>query len=117
MTRASDEYSIHTAIVDWLKIACPKALVLHIPNNPRSAVAGAKLKRMGMVKGAPDLIVICDGVICFLEVKKPGGYLSPEQKAFRDECAANSLPYAVVRGIGDVEAFFQDIGIKTRVAA
>lgn len=112
----ASEYEIHKAVVDWLAVALPNALVMHIPNNPRSQASGARLKKMGMKAGAADLIIIHHGVIAFVEVKKDKGRLSEAQKVFRDTCAEHQLPYAVIRGVGDLQAFLDDLGIKTRVS-
>lgn len=45
--------------------------------------------------GYPDLIVIGHGRLLFVEVKRPGGKLRPAQEAFRDECSANDVPWAM----------------------
>lgn len=111
------EFQTHTAIIDWLRIAVPGAIVLHITNNPRSAIAGAKAKRMGMLKGAADILFIHRGVVAFIEVKTPQGRQSKAQIEFQDRCVENMVPYAVVRGVGDVQAFLTDLGVPVRCTA
>ena len=111
------EFQTHTAIIDWLRIAVPGAIVLHITNNPRSAIAGAKAKRMGMLKGAADILFIHQGVVAFIEVKTPRGKQSKAQIEFQDRCVENMVPYAVVRGVGDVQAFLTDLGVPVRCTA
>lgn len=118
MTRATPERSVQRAILQWLRLAVPDAIVFAVPNgSKRDAITGAILKSEGVQAGAPDLVFACRGIIGFIEVKAAKGRLSPAQTAFRDACAANLLPYGVVRGIGDVQAFLDDLGVKTRVAA
>lgn len=53
-------------------------------------------------RGVPDIIVIKDGQFIGLEVKRPGTYQSPEQKAFKHDVATAGGRYHVVRSIEDV---------------
>jgi len=98
------ESALQTAIVEYLGWALPNALVLHLHNNPRSAIEGAKLKRMGLVKGAPDLLVCLPrGQGLFLEVKTAKGRVSREQFAFHNRLIPLNWPIAVVRSVDDVK--------------
>lgn len=54
------------------------------------------------MKGIPDIIVIKDGYFIGLEVKKKGGYQSPDQKEFERLCKENGAEYHVVRSIDEV---------------
>lgn len=117
-----DEHSIQVAIMQFLDRALPSSCyAFAVPNGGnRSAVTGAILKREGVKAGVADIIVLRNPGLCALiEVKTAKGSLSNSQKAFRDWCAANGFPYAVVRGIGDVQAALLDWGVplKTRVSA
>lgn len=115
---AIKESAVQRQLLDWLHAACPNAIVFAVPNGEhRNKITAAKLKGQGVKAGAPDLIVADSGVIAFVEVKTGKGRLSEAQKAFRDACAEHRLPYGVVRGIGDLQAFLSEIGIRTRVAA
>jgi len=98
------ESALQTAIVEYLGWALPNAIVLHLHNNPRSAIEGAKLKRMGLVKGAPDLLVCLPrGQGMFLEVKTSKGRVSPAQFQFHNRCLVLNWPVAVVRSVDDVK--------------
>lgn len=91
---------IHEAIVQLLRFkADPRTIYLHVPNGiPCTKIVGARFKRLGMLAGAPDLLVIPPGgLACFLEVKSPAGTLSEAQVAFKARCEAAGVPYAVVR--------------------
>ena len=117
-----DESRIQTAIMQFLDAALPASYrAFAIPNGGnRSAVTGAILKREGVKPGIPDIAVVRGGgAIAFLEVKTAKGRLSPSQAEFKDWCGENAVPYAVVRGLGDVQTFLMDMGVpmKGRAAA
>lgn len=94
------EDMIHGAIVDLLRLkADPRTIWFHPPNSiPANARVGARFKRLGMVAGAPDLLIIGpDGIPHFIEVKTAIGALSEHQRRFADRCAAIGVDYEVVR--------------------
>jgi hypothetical protein len=110
------EEAIHVAIKEWLEAVLPNAIVIHVPNAPRSKIAGARLKRMGMIAGWPDLtVMVGDGAKTFcLEVKVARGSLSKDQRAVHDMLAAKRIPVATVRSIDEARAFVSGLGITTR---
>lgn len=115
---AMKESAVQRQLLDWLAVACPLAIVFAVPNGERrDKITGAKLKAQGVLPGAPDIIIAHNGIIAFVEVKTPKGRPSPAQIAFQEKCAEQRLPYAIVRGQGDLQVFLEDIGIKTRAAA
>ena len=72
----------------------------HIHNNPKSDIAGARLKAMGMVAGISDLAFICgNGKTAYIEMKKPGGTQSPVQKKFEAVCKAMKVDYFLVYSV------------------
>jgi hypothetical protein len=112
------EDQIQAAIVNWLRTVLPGAIVLHVHNTPRNAIDGARLRNMGMVAGAPDLLVCLPrGEGLFIEVKAPKGRVSEEQTAFSIACQGISWPWFVARSIDDVQSAFKALGITTREAA
>lgn len=76
-----------------------------IHNNPRSAIEGAWLKGMGLIKGAADLLynqklIRPDGVFfrpCWLECKLPTGVQSPDQKRFQERVLQIGHNYKIFR--------------------
>lgn len=118
MARNREEDTIQAAIVDWLRLVLPNAIVAHIHNNPRSKIDGARLKKMGLVAGAPDLLVCLHGGRgLFIEVKAPKGRVEPEQHAFANNCLVIGWPWFVARSIDDVKGALASLGIETRERA
>ncbi len=98
------EAEIHATIVEWFNLAT-ECLVFHIPNEGRRSVSGAALqKRLGLVSGAPDLVVLMPcGRMMMIEVKTVSGILSKEQKSFQSWCDSNNHIYVVCRSLDDVQ--------------
>ena len=82
--RASPEAQIQRALVEHLRLrAKPDVLWLHCPNGERrDPITGAKLKHMGVLAGAADLLLWHGGNSFALELKSPGGRLSEAQLEF-----------------------------------
>lgn len=114
----ASERVIHAAIIDWLRAVLPENhIAWHPMNNPRSKASGSISKRLGMMKGMPDIQVIRPlGRIAFIEVKAEKGRLTPEQRNFRLYCVKWGIPHAVCRSIDEVRLFVESIGIETREA-
>jgi len=54
------------------------------------------LQGLGSYLGIPDIIAIKNGRVLFLEIKKPGGKLSPGQIIFRDMILSHGGEYYMV---------------------
>ncbi len=113
----TEEDPIHIACLAYLRTVLPDALILHVPNAPRSKQAGARLKRLGMRAGAPDLWVLFEGSLYLFEVKPPKKYASPAQRQFMEDAWDAGAKCAVVRSIADVADALEGFGVKTRAAA
>jgi hypothetical protein len=103
MTQAS-EYRIHCAIVELIELTVAPGVIWYHPasGEHRSAITGARLKRMGVRRGVPDLaFVLADGRAAFLEIKTAKGRLTPEQAAFRDACLRGAVPWDIARSVED----------------
>jgi hypothetical protein len=57
---------------------------------------------IGAVRGLPDRIAIKHGRTVYLEFKRPGGKLSPDQESRRAEIEAAGATYLVVRCVEDL---------------
>lgn len=111
------EHSIQTEIIEFLDRVLPSSCyAFAVPNGgKRNAVTGAILKREGVKAGVADIVILRNpGQCALIEVKTVAGSLSNSQKDFRDWCAANGFPFAVVRSVGDVQAALTDWGVPLR---
>jgi hypothetical protein len=98
--RRSPEAAIQRAVIEHLRLrAKPDVLWLHVPNGERrDKITGAKLKRMGVLAGASDLLLFRSGACPHcnsarlegfaLELKAPRGRPSEAQLNFMARFAA-----------------------------
>lgn len=103
--RRSSEAQIHAAVVAHLRLrAKPDVLWLHVPNGERrDKITGAKLKRLGVLPGAADLLLWHNGVSFALELKRPGARPTESQLEFMARfadagghtCVADSIDRAL----------------------
>jgi len=111
------EHAIQSDIMSFLDRVLPSSCyAFAVPNGgKRNAITGAILKREGVKAGVADIVILRNPGLCALiEVKKASGSLSNSQKVFRDWCASNGFPFAVVRSVGDVQAVLMDWGVPLR---
>jgi len=72
-------------------------LVIHVPNQ----ATWGRYKYSGLLPGAPDLIVIGNNRIYFMEVKKHNGKQSPSQIAVQRMIEERGFEYHVVRSVDE----------------
>jgi DNA-binding response OmpR family regulator len=95
MQRKRREAEIQAAIVKTLsKLGF---VVIHIPNQ---ATRGRQ-RYSGLLSGAPDLIVIGDKKIWFMEVKTEEGRQSPKQRLVQAMLEEKGFEYHIVRSVDD----------------
>jgi hypothetical protein len=110
------EYKMQIDLVDLLKLTLrpDRVAYWHTPNGEwRDIKTGAKLKAMGVLPGVADLFFLWSipvSVVAephvrkfpqnlFLELKRHGEDLSPEQEHFRDLVTAHAAFYEVADSI------------------
>ena len=111
---AATEHQIHCAIVALLNARARESVIWFHPANgeARSAITGARLKRMGVKKGVPDLVfVFREGGALFMEIKREGARLSPEQREMESRCYDQDIPYEVVHSLEEAIGVFEDWGV------
>ncbi len=82
------EEQIQTSCITWFNFHYPKYkdLLVHHHNNPRNPVNGARLKKLGLKAGIPDLVLYVpnsDYYCLFIEMKNEKGRLSAKQKEYK----------------------------------
>lgn len=109
---ARPEHQLQCAVVRYLRLALPGAVIFAIPNaGKRSKVGGAMEKEAGLLPGMPDLCVIYNRGVMFIELKAPAGLLSAAQKNRIAELMDAGIPVAVCRSLGDVYIFLLAAGV------
>jgi len=83
------EAAVQAAVIKWIKIKYPKILYCASAGGLKTSYTqAARMKATGYRRGFPDLAIYepCNGFHgLFIELKKEGGYPSPEQKAWIEE--------------------------------
>jgi hypothetical protein len=92
VARAVTEHDIQRAVCIWLDANLrPGVVYWHTPNGGgRSVVEGVRFKQAGVKAGIPDILLLWGGLYG-LELKKPGGSLSPAQIAMHPRLLAAGM--------------------------
>jgi len=110
------EHSLQVAIIQYLRFE--KVFVIAIPNGGRRDVTtGARLKKEGVVAGAPDLVLILNnGEVVWVELKTPKGSQQKTQKWFEEELLKRGHKYFIWRSLDDAKAFVQERQLSSRTS-
>lgn len=116
----SPEYDLQCAIVEHLrKRGQPNVYWTAIPmGEKRSAITGARIKRMGGRAGAPDLFFVIKGIAHGLELKAgPGARTSGAQYASGKDWVEAGGQFAIAHGLDDALFVLESWGaLKGRAA-
>lgn len=108
-------------VAEFLDLSLPDdAVWWHTPNEGRrDAKTGAKLKRLGMRAGFPDICICYRGHLYTIELKAPGGRLMDTQRetkrALEKAGAICSVAYSMEAVWGCLDGF--GIPVRARVMA
>ena len=91
-----------TGFLIWFHQKFPNVLIYHVPNGEKRAMSVAvRLKKLGVVRGIPDLVIPAWRV--YLEMKRAkGGAVSPEQKEVMEYLTRHG--YTCIVGYGATDA-------------
>ena len=114
------EEQIHMAVVQYLNVVLPDGSVVHHSPNQMKAKIGwhAKLKKLGMLKGFPDLMIMAPSEAyifpemaapIFFEIKSATGRLSEAQRGTLNALQGCDAYTAVVRSVEDAEEHLKTI--------
>ena len=95
------EQALQRAVVEHLQWRARDGVWwCHIPNGGwRSPVEAKIFKALGVVAGAPDLLIVADGRAYFLELKAPHGRISDAQHKCHQALWAAGVSVAVADNI------------------
>lgn len=113
MSRRREEFDIQVALVGHIELRAVPGLVWTATANGelRDPVVGAKLKRMGVKAGVPDLYFSIPGRAPFwLELKTIDGRLSEAQKEFIPTLRAAGVVVHVAHGLDEALAILETEG-------
>lgn len=82
MKRNREEDALQRTVAEWLMVmeTLGRLTFFAVPNNPRNAIDGHRLKQMGLRAGTPDVVIMArDHIPLFIELKAPKGRTSFEQ--------------------------------------
>jgi hypothetical protein len=100
--RKEPEAVLQSAIFESIKdILLPEVLITCFPSGGGGRVRGAKLKKMGLSSGWPDLQLIHKAKFYGIEVKTSVGRLSPAQSDLHERLIHQGAKVAIVRSEKD----------------
>lgn len=108
-----DESTLHSQIIQWFAAQYgSKGMLVHIPNenprglNPLQAIKfNNSMKKLGRVKGFPDLLLLSRNGVAFIELKSTTGRLSDEQKDTLNRIESIGYKTAVIRSFDEAVVF------------
>lgn len=111
------ENQIQALIVKYLRAVLPKNYrCFAVPNGSQRMPSGKPANAVpGLTPGIPDLAIVGDGRIFFIEVKAAKGRLSEAQSEFGDFCMYQAMvPWACVHSVDETRLALNEWGIKTK---
>ena len=111
------EHQLQASLCEYLdKALLPSLDYFAIPNGgARHIRVAMKMKAEGVRRGVPDIaIMLPEGRIAWLELKIKGGYLSADQKAFRDKAISLDHAWGMARTLDEAIEFLRVIGALRR---
>src|SRR5262245_24158001 len=101
MRRRRPEQQVQKALIEHLRLrGAPGLVFLHPANGgARSAIEGAIFKSLGVVPGAPDLLLWHAGRSYAIELKANGGRVSDAQADMLERLGKAGVATAVCHGI------------------
>lgn len=105
----NNEDHLQASCLKWFRATYPdlRACIFSVPNGGlRNKITQAQMITTGLTPGIPDLILIVRGRALGIEMKVPGGVLSPAQKGVHEAWTRAGNTIVVVR---DEESFKKEI--------
>lgn len=114
------EVQIHKAVAEYLSLALqPPTFWTTFPAGGGGMIRGRQLKGMGLKAGIPDIMVVHDGRVLWIELKAPNKYPDPNQRAVHAILKTSGCEVCVLRSVVEVEMalFHWGVPLRARSAA
>ena len=114
--RNREEFALAKSVKQFLEAALPRdAVFMSIPNEGRRSLKSAgELKSVGLLTGAPDLLIVWRGRAIFIELKTKTGCLSKAQRIVHKRLLAAEAELQICRSVEEVETFLRALGLRLR---
>ncbi len=114
------EHELHIQCVQWFEMQHKKPLLNHQANeNPRGSKIqmicyNKKMKSLGTKAGFPDIQILYNEKVLFIEFKSLTGKLTDSQKALFQQFESNGFPVHIIRTFQKFQMLVNDFvrGIK-----
>ena len=106
------EEALQQKMVFWFHSTYPefRGCFFHVPNGDvRSKRAGARLKKVGVVAGVADMILLAHGGIWLFEVKNDKGTQSIRQIAWQKLMEKHGFTYILVRSLKQFQHYILEL--------
>lgn len=107
------ERQVQRAILQMAGTCFREVFLFAVPNGVHlsgNKNYGGVLVGDGVKRGVPDLCALWRGGAAFLEVKRPGGRLSPDQRAIHERLRALGWPVTVVTSVDEAYTYLVKCG-------
>lgn len=113
----SNEDALQIQVINYLRYQHPKSIFFHVPNGGnRNAIEGAKFKRMGVLSGVPDILILnsnysYNGLALELKIKpnKPTKNQIDVMKKFEDVGFQVEVCYDLDSCINIIDKYFKTV--------
>lgn len=102
--KSNNEHKLQMACVGWFRLnyKLSDIVLASFPNEgKRDFGQGDKLKKLGLLPGMPDLILIANNKVRFIELKYEDGKISNEQKEVHEKLKSNGFEVSVIRSFDE----------------
>ena len=112
------EALFHRQVALYLRVAVREPWFwTTFPAGGGGKTRGAQLKRMGLMPGMPDILIVGPSRLVGLELKTAAGRQSVEQKAVAQRFERCGFPYLLARNLDEVEVLLMAAGVPLAVKA
>ena len=109
-----NESKIQQACVNWFRLQYPQYLIFSIPNGgSRNVIEAVRLKKEGALAGIPDLCIITDKKVFFVEMKDGKKKPSPTQVEIHAKLKALAIEIYVC---GSFDEFRETVTLAVQIS-